>query len=83
MALVGLSHLAGDSTAVLDDLLPPQAAREQAMCDLRRLRHRVAMQLLVEEGGRAHMADGGEMVCDMREILGGSNYLDLLRELIH
>jgi hypothetical protein len=74
-------HLAGDATT-LDTLLNSYAARDQAMSDLRRLRRQVATQLLAEEGG-GRMADGGEMVCDLRAILGGASYLELLRELIN
>ncbi len=75
--------LEGDPATARANLLPARAAREHAMGDLRRLRHRVATQLLVEEGGKASMADGGEMVCDLREMLGGANYLELLKELIN
>ena len=76
-------HLAADARSDLGDLLSSRAAREQAMCDLRHLRRRVALQLLAEESGTPSMADGGEMICDLREILGGADYLLALRELIH
>lgn len=76
-------HLTTDAPSTMDELLASPAARDQAMCDLRRLRRRVAVQILAEESHSPSMADGGEMVCDLRELLGGSEYLLALRELIH
>ena len=68
----------------LDDLMPADAARNQARLDLRRFRRRIALHLLAQasEVGPT-LADGGELVADPWFILGGDRYLELLRELIH
>lgn len=78
-----IAHVIADSITDLDALLPAAAARDSALADLGRLRRRVATQLLAEEGEWASMANGGEMACDLRAILGGTKYLNLLQELIH
>ncbi len=78
-----MAHVMGDSPVDLDQLLPADAARDLALADLTRLRRRVATQLLAEDGEWVSMADGGEMACDLRAILGGTKYLNLLQELIH
>ncbi len=60
-------------------------ARERSQHDLQRLRRQVALQLLAEDSPQLGptMADGGEFRADLRQMLGGSRYLELLRELIH
>jgi glycine cleavage system H protein len=70
--------------AALDGLLTPEAAREKARMDLRRFRRRVAVHLFAEGGtvGQS-LADGGELITDLRQMLGGTAYLEILRELIH
>jgi len=78
-----IAHFTGETAVNLDHLAPFHVARDQALADLRRLRRSVATQLLAEESGRPSMADGGETVCDLRAMLGGTNYLNLLKELIH
>lgn len=58
-------------------------AREQTRMDLRRFRRRVALQLLADtEGIGPCLPDGGELA-DLRQILAGNAYLNLVRELIH
>lgn len=76
--------LAVESTAKLQGMLRAQAAREQAELDLRIFRRRVALQLFAatNEAGPS-LADGGELLTDLRKMLGGSSYLNLLRDLIH
>ncbi len=78
-----IAHLVAESAVDLDHLMPHHVARDRALADLRQLRRQVAMQLLTEDGGWATAADGGEPVCDLRALLGGVNYLELLTELIH
>lgn len=70
--------------AELKRLMTADEARDRARMDLRRFRRRIAVQLFAE--GQAlgqSMPDGGEVITDLRQILGGSAYLDLLQELIH
>ena len=66
----------------LDGLLTAERAREKARLDLQRFRRRVALQLLADPEARS-LPDGGEMLVDLRQMLGGPKYLELLRELIH
>jgi glycine cleavage system H protein len=66
-------------------LLTSKVARAQARFDLQRLRRRVATQVLAEDAGRIGptLADGGELLTDLRQMLGGSTYLPIVQELIH
>lgn len=58
-------------------------ARDETRMDLRRFRRRVALQLLADtEGIGPCLPDGGELA-DLRQILAGPAYLNLIRELIH
>jgi hypothetical protein len=43
------------------------------------------MHLLADDAGRVGrtLADGGEMLTDLRQMLGGPKYLDIIREFIH
>ncbi len=71
----------------LDDerLVPAELSRERSRLDLQRFRRRVAMHLLADDAGRLGrtMADGGELLTDLRQMLGGSKYLDIIREFIY
>ncbi|MFH1268562.1 MAG: hypothetical protein ABIK89_22795 [Planctomycetota bacterium] len=70
--------------AEFDGLMAAEAARDKTRMDLQRFRRRVAVQLFANgEGLSQSMADGGEVITDLRQMLGGSAYLNLLRELIH
>ncbi len=73
-----------ENTEELEGMLRAEAAREQAGLDLRRFRRRVALQLFAAmDAVGPSLADGGELLTDLRQMLGGSSYLDLLRDLIH
>ncbi len=67
-----------------DGFLNAEDARKQAWMDLRGFRRRAALYLLTDtaEVG-ACLPDGGAMLTDMRQMLGGDRYLQLLRELAH
>jgi glycine cleavage system H protein len=70
--------------AELSGLMTAEVARNKARMDLRRFRRRIAVQLFadaqaVEQG----TPDGEELIADLRQMLGGAFYLDLLQELIH
>ena len=71
------------SDAVLDGLLTAEEARERTALDLRRFRRRIALHLLAETAALGpSMADGGEALTSLHDILGGSRYLETLRDLI-
>ncbi len=70
--------------AELSGLMTAKAAWDNARMDLRRFRRRIALQLFA--GGQAlgqDAADGGVWITDLRQMLGGSAYLDLVDELVH
>ncbi len=76
--------LAVDGTPDLEEMLSAEAAREQAGLDLRRFRRRVALQLFAATSAVGpSLADGGELLTDLRQMLGGQSYLELLRDLVH
>lgn len=68
----------------LDALLDAEAALEMARQDLRLFRRRVALEMLADSDdlGRC-MADGGEPLTDLRQMLGPLRFCALLRELVH
>lgn len=80
-----LAELIAADVGELQDLMPAEVAREKARLDLQRFRRRVALHLLAEDQGQiGHcLADGGELVTDLRQMLGGPAYLEVARELIH
>jgi len=67
-----------------DGFLSAEEVRKQAGMDLRGFRRRAALYLLTDtaEVG-ACLPDGGEVLTDLRLMLGGARYLQLLRELAH
>jgi glycine cleavage system H protein len=68
----------------LENLLMAQAAQKQARLDCRRFRRRLALHLLVnDEGPGPALPDDGRLLTDLRQILGGRQFVALLRELIH
>ena len=76
--------LRAEDPTELDRLMTAKAAQEKSRLDLRRFRRRVALQLLAGSGGLGPcLNDGGELVADLRQMLGGPTYLDLLREFVH
>ena len=79
--LVSLANL--DSTDIGHLMLAEQAL-ERARHDLRLFRRRVALEMLADTAdlGRC-MADGGEPLTDLRQMLGAPRLLSLLQELIH
>lgn len=68
----------------LDALAGADAARETALLDLRRFRRRAALHLLAADAACPGPAlpDGGQILTDLRSILGPRRYLELLRELL-
>jgi glycine cleavage system H protein len=67
----------------LHRLVTAHAARDQTRLDLHRFRRQVAIQIFADtEGLGACLPDGGELA-DLRQMLAGPAYMDLMRELIH
>jgi glycine cleavage system H protein len=67
-----------------NDLLTAAAARENTRLDLQRFRHRIAIQLFDDaQGAGRTLPDGGEVLTDLRQMVGGAKYLAMLQELIH
>jgi glycine cleavage system H protein len=72
----------GDDAA-LEGLLDAGEARERTALDLRHFRRRVALHLLADVTSVGPcMADGGEALTSLSEILGGARYLEILREVL-
>jgi glycine cleavage system H protein len=72
----------GDQAA-LAELGDAAEARERATLDLRRFRRRVALHLLADVASVGPcMVDGGEALTNLSEILGGGQYLAILREVL-
>jgi hypothetical protein len=79
-----LVEVAADDPVEPSDLLTADAARENTRLDLQRFRHRLAMQLFDDTQGVGRTSpDGGEVLTDLRQMVGGAQYLALLQELIH
>jgi glycine cleavage system H lipoate-binding protein len=79
--LVDLIPSGGDTA--LKGLSNATAAREQTALHLRRFRRRIALHLLADVAAVGPcLADGGEALTSLSEILGGARYLELLREIL-
>ena len=80
-----IAEFLAEDKAEVDQLTPADLSRERSRLDLQRFRRRVAMQLLADDAGRVGrtLADGGELLTDLRQMLGGPKYLDIVRELIY
>lgn len=76
-------ELEADEPADLRVLRTAEAARDGTRLDLQRFRRRVAIHLLDDARVGPSLPDGGEVLSDLRQMLGGRRYLELLRELIH
>lgn len=78
-----IAELTADDLQPLSDLMTAREARDHARLDLRRLRRQIALRLWADsQGVEPCLADGGEPA-DLRQILAGPGYLELIRELIH
>ena len=67
----------------LDGLLDATQAREQTDLHLRHFRRRIGLQLLADTASVGPcMADGGEALTNLSDILGGRQYLRILREVL-
>lgn len=80
-----IAEFIAEDMAEVDQLVSAELSRERSRLDLQRFRRRVAMQLLADDAGRVGrtLADGGELLTDLRQMLGGPKYLDIVRELIY
>ena len=78
-----IAELTAVDLVPLSRLMTAREAREHARLDLRRFRRQVALQLWADSQGLGPcLPDGGEPA-DLRQLLAGPAYLDLIRELIH
>lgn len=75
---------AGTDSADFELLMSADEALQRSQQDLRLFRRRIALEMLTDAGdlGRC-MADGGEPLTDLRQMLGAPRYCALLRELVH
>ncbi len=72
-----------DATGGDDGLVNAAEAAERWRLDLRRFRRRAALYLLEgSEVAGATLADGGQVLTDLRAILGPGHYLELVRDLL-
>ncbi len=72
-----------NADAALGRLLSAADMRKRARSDMDRFRRQVAMQLLVGTNGVGPaMADGGEALTDLRQMLGTERYLKIVCELL-
>ena len=80
-----IAEFQAEDMADMEQLVPAELARERSRLDLQRFRRRVAMHLLADDAGRVGrtLADGGELLTDLRQMLGGPKYLDIIREFIY
>jgi glycine cleavage system H protein len=70
-------------TSQLSTLMNARAAHDHARLDLRHFRRQVAMHFFADaENLGPCLPDGGEPV-DLRQMLAGPAYLELIRQLIH
>ena len=78
-----MAELIGSDATAADGLLDADAAREEAFRDLQWFRRQAALRFLA---GNIAGADGSHhafQFVDLREMLGGPTYLQLLPELVH
>ena len=67
-----------------DDLMGADAASEKARLDLQWFRRQVALRLLADGEANGNSPFGGvRQLVDLRQMLAGSTYLELLPELVH
>lgn len=77
-------ELASDDTSQVDDLSTAASARDQMSLDLRRFRRTVAFHLLADvTTTRKPHGNGDEPLNDLRQVVGGTHYLELVREFVH
>lgn len=78
-----LYELGTEAAAWPERLVDGRTAHEQALLDLRHFRRRAALGLLSGLGDVGPtMADGGEALTDLRQMLGPQRYLSLVRDLL-
>ncbi len=79
-----LIELAPGDPADLTRLASPRAARSQISADLKRLRRALALQLLTDLRTEAPAAGEDARACaDLRQLLAGSHYLELVTAFLH
>lgn len=77
-----IAELSVTDDADIDDLLSPTRARQQLTLDLRRFRRNVAFRLFVDVARKDVRASQTESITDLRNLIGGDQYVDRIREFI-
>jgi len=78
-----LLELEGLDPGAILGLRSAARAREQTTQDLRRFRRTLALQLLVASGGEGAHTEAEESIRDLRQVLCGPRYLELLGQFVH
>jgi glycine cleavage system H protein len=78
-----LAEVAAPQNVVAGDLMPAAAARHQVALDLRRFRRSIAIRLFAEATTTDPHVSEPERLSDLRNVIAGDGYLELLREFIH
>lgn len=79
-----IAELASVEPGEWAQLLSAEAAQQWARLDLRRLRRRIALHLLADASdGDSPRAEGGEPCAKPWQLVGGVDYLEFMRELVH
>ena len=78
-----LADFAAPDEVDLAELLPAAKARQHLVLDLRRFRRNVAFRLFADVASKEISAPGFESISDLRNLIGGNEYVDCIREFIH
>lgn len=78
-----LAELTATDEMELADLLSGAKARQQLALDLRRFRRLVAFRLFADVASRDITAPSAASIGDLRNLIGGDEYVDCIRNFIH
>jgi glycine cleavage system H protein len=78
-----LADLVATDDVELAELLPVAKARQHLALDLRRFRRNVAFRLFADVNSRNLALPNTESIGDLRNLIGGEEYVDCIREFIH
>lgn len=78
-----LADFAATDEVELAELLPAAKACQHLVLDLRRFRRHVAFRLFADVASKDLLAPSLESVSDLRNLIGGDEYVDCIREFMH